>query len=733
MKHLFVCREYPPPVGGGIASYIETMTQLLAKHGDSVYVITQRFDHEGNIEAERKPDGDQCDIYLDGRLIVYRLPYSDARSEQVCHSQVRDTATRTLFYSDYPPQSFAWQAGLLAERLVEENSIDVIEAQEYEAPLYFFLLRRKLGFGPDKKPPCVVHLHTSTEYVAINNDVDRCLAYYQTAKQLEDFTVEHADALLCPSQFLAKQVEERFGRKIKGVTVIPLPINGFDEQQRTEDVWRNGRVTFIGRPEKRKGIIEWAGAAIAMAQSDASVRFDFIGITGFERNNSHGTVDVKRLIPRILHDRFTFHGVKTRSAIVELLQQSRIAVVPSRWENFPFSCIESMSSGMPVLATKTGGMSEVVQDNETGWLVEQATKEYLCDGLRLALNTPPEKLMEMGENAAKTARKICNPIDVCEQHIRFKQDVIRSVEGQYTTTSFSKNTNLTGKPKGIAFIVMVDKGRESLSSCLRKLEAQASGVNGVSVICTELLKSLTDASLEIIKRNGWSLTLYKGKARSDIKNQCIANFSKQKEPPLGLSCIRDTDFLEPNFTEVTESVLMKQLSVGVVSSWFFLRKRRFQRLVSKFSNKNAHQGAALVCPLSPSFPVQLFNNQASAVSVLRVSALAKMQWNNQCSERYDDWGIINMLLVNDWEAVTLPVPLVVSAPRTPIRVYDQIKMKQWLLASTPSACEKYNIHCSQTIKNGAFRYWLNQQTVRLKRELRMIQIRLLTLYLRRQN
>ncbi len=51
-----------------------------------------------------------------------------------------------------------------------------------------------------------------------------------------------------------------------------------------------------------------------------------------------------------------------------------------------------MASGLPVLATRQGGMAELIEDDDGSWLVDAATPEALASALRRALATPPERL-----------------------------------------------------------------------------------------------------------------------------------------------------------------------------------------------------------------------------------------------------------------------------------------------------------------------------------------------------
>src|SRR4030095_1496771 len=134
MRHLILCREYPPAPGGGIGTYTFLMSHLLAQSGETVHVISQVW------EGAEKSIREECNAVL----IIHRIPFEDWRA--LCkpkpHPDLSSNIGRSLFNTEFYAQGFSWEASLLAERLVDEEGIDLIEAQEYEAPLYYFLLRR---------------------------------------------------------------------------------------------------------------------------------------------------------------------------------------------------------------------------------------------------------------------------------------------------------------------------------------------------------------------------------------------------------------------------------------------------------------------------------------------------------------------------------------------------------------------------------------------------------------
>ena len=417
MRHLIICREYPPAPGGGIGTYAFLISHLLAESGETVHIISQVW------EGAEKTIQEECN----GRLIIHRIPFEDwtALRKPKPHPDLRSNVGRALFNTEFNAQAFSWEAGLLAERLVDVEGIDLIEAQEYEAPLYYFLLRRASGLGPRHSPPCMVHLHSPTFFIATSNDWDLNSPAILAARHQEEYCITAADALLCPSSFLARQVQAHYGVEPGRIQVIPLPKPADGRIRRAADTWVNGPICYIGRLERRKGLVEWISAAVQIAQESPQAVFEFTGANILGCNPIQSEFVLIEMIPRKLRSRFIFHGGQNRQRIPEYLARARIAAVPSRWENFPYACIEAMSSGLPVLATRQGGMPEMIRDGRTGWLADQPTSGHLAQTLRRALETPPNIMAEMGYRASDEIEQLCSPELVLEKQIEFRSQIAR--------------------------------------------------------------------------------------------------------------------------------------------------------------------------------------------------------------------------------------------------------------------------------------------------------------------
>ena len=77
-----------------------------------------------------------------------------------------------------------------------------------------------------------------------------------------------------------------------------------------------------------------------------------------------------------------------RTDISSILASFDLFVLPSHLEGLCTSVMDAMAVGLPVVATRTGGVPEVVEDGETGLLVPPRDPDALADGVLRMLNDP---------------------------------------------------------------------------------------------------------------------------------------------------------------------------------------------------------------------------------------------------------------------------------------------------------------------------------------------------------
>jgi len=95
-----------------------------------------------------------------------------------------------------------------------------------------------------------------------------------------------------------------------------------------------------------------------------------------------------------------FLGYLEGHALAAAIGASRATVLPSEWfENAPMSILESCAMGKPVIASRIGGIPELVRDRETGWLFEAGSLSQLAGILRAVADAPSVEVETMGRAA----------------------------------------------------------------------------------------------------------------------------------------------------------------------------------------------------------------------------------------------------------------------------------------------------------------------------------------------
>jgi len=87
-----------------------------------------------------------------------------------------------------------------------------------------------------------------------------------------------------------------------------------------------------------------------------------------------------------LSERVFFLGQVSHSGVWKLLQQSTIFVLPSLSEGCPRAILEAMACGLPIVATKVGGIPEIITDGVNGILVPPINEKALADAIVRVIN-----------------------------------------------------------------------------------------------------------------------------------------------------------------------------------------------------------------------------------------------------------------------------------------------------------------------------------------------------------
>ena len=174
---------------------------------------------------------------------------------------------------------------------------------------------------------------------------------------------------IAPSDFM-KNIAVSFGQDAKKIEVIYNPHNLSNERKgiETEPLVIEGINYFLyfGRLSEEKGIINLIEAA---SEIEKKV---LIAGSGPEE------IKLKKLV-NDLKAPVEFIGHKSSNELANIIQSAQAVIIPSIWaENMPLSLMEALSLGKAVIASKIGGLPEIIKDAKNGFLFEAGNSHDLA-------------------------------------------------------------------------------------------------------------------------------------------------------------------------------------------------------------------------------------------------------------------------------------------------------------------------------------------------------------------
>jgi glycosyltransferase involved in cell wall biosynthesis len=165
------------------------------------------------------------------------------------------------------------------------------------------------------------------------------------------------------------------------------------------------RFVFIGDITPEKGILELIQAFISaqttLALKNRSINLDIYGPIPDKYHNT-----ITPLLFRSQNDTLVYHGYEKHNVLTKKLSQYDILVLPTRYSNegHPGVIVEAMTLGLPVIASRLGGISEVVAHNINGILCESGNVSSLSEAMVL-LSMDSALRHKMGQAAKETAKR----------------------------------------------------------------------------------------------------------------------------------------------------------------------------------------------------------------------------------------------------------------------------------------------------------------------------------------
>ncbi|MHC3129993.1 MAG: glycosyltransferase family 4 protein [Candidatus Bathyarchaeota archaeon] len=365
-----VCKlswEFPPRVVGGIARHCEGLAKALVQQNHEVHLFTLDFPGSPNYEE------------MDG-VKVYRA------STELGHPNF---LTWVLLFNHF-----------LAKRMADVSQsvdFDVIHVHDWLAAF------SGISFKHYLKKPMVLTVHST--------EVGRAQGLHSpdsfSINGIEWWATYEADRVIVCSQSMKNEICGHFNLPCDKVDVIP---NAIDQTKYQTSVDRGSvrqrygvgygekLILCVGRLVPQKGIEYFIRAIPSIAKRYPEAKFIIVG-EGWSRDILEAEAQSSGHAKKI---RFT--GFASDQEVIDLMTSADVLVVPSVYEPFGIVALEGMATGVPVVASKVGGLSEVIEHDRTGLFVYPRSPESIAWGIDQVLSDP-DHAKWLTENAKEKLHK----------------------------------------------------------------------------------------------------------------------------------------------------------------------------------------------------------------------------------------------------------------------------------------------------------------------------------------
>jgi N-acetyl-alpha-D-glucosaminyl L-malate synthase BshA len=340
-------------------------------------------------------------------FISYAMPIRLTMSSERIHFHEVEVTTYPLF--DHPPYTLAL-ATKMAE-VAEGASLDLLHVH-YAIPHSVSALLARMMAAP-RRLPFITTLH-GTDITLVGND--------RSYLPITRFSIEESDGVTAISDYLRERTVKEFEIK-NPIEVIPNFVN-CDLYKRSEDMelraqWApNGEPILMHlsnfRPVKRvTDVVE----IFALVREKIPAKLVMMG-DGPDRGAAEYIVRKKKLTKDVF-----FLGKQDR--VQEKLGLADLFLLPSDLESFGLAALEAMACEVPVVASNTGGLPEVVTHGVDGYLVPPRDVES-ASKFALSILTLPDRGRLMGQQARVNARRKYCSNDVIPHYEAYYQKILNA-------------------------------------------------------------------------------------------------------------------------------------------------------------------------------------------------------------------------------------------------------------------------------------------------------------------
>ncbi|MBA2702965.1 MAG: N-acetyl-alpha-D-glucosaminyl L-malate synthase BshA [Blastocatellia bacterium] len=326
------------------------------------------------------------------------------------NERVRFHEVEMMSYPLFEHQPYTLALATKMATVAETENLDLLHVH-YAIPHSISAILARESLKPKRRLPVITTLHGTditlvgadrsylpiTRYGIVQSDGVTAISHYLKNATKEIFQFDDIEVIpnfICPTEYARHPVESLRAALSPAGEPLLVHVSNFRPVKRPVDC-----VEILARV-RAKGI---------------TARLVMVG-DGSERTNvEHRARCLK------VYDQCVFVGKQPK--IVDYLSAADVLLLPSEQESFGLAALEAMACEVPVIASRVGGIPEVVEDGETGFLSEVGDVEKMANDAGKLL-AEPELRREMGRRARESAVSRYRTDIVIPRYIEFYERVL---------------------------------------------------------------------------------------------------------------------------------------------------------------------------------------------------------------------------------------------------------------------------------------------------------------------
>jgi glycosyltransferase involved in cell wall biosynthesis len=247
----------------------------------------------------------------------------------------------------------------------------------------------------------------------------------QLLQMLETYALKKSNALIGASDVVLAEVK-RISQldSPSHIQRNPIKLDEYNPKSNYSISGSNCRFLFVGRLERRKGVHVLLDAFEKALKCEPRMELCIVGTdTSFDTENS----SVRKQLEEQAHalgisSKLVFKGLTSLDDLRDCYGSTDAVVVPSLFDNAPYTCVAGMAAGLPVIGTDGGGMPEYLENGKTGLIVGAGNADELSSAI-VNLATDTQLRETLGSGARRFAELNCDHIAVAKRSLEIYESL----------------------------------------------------------------------------------------------------------------------------------------------------------------------------------------------------------------------------------------------------------------------------------------------------------------------